>query len=96
MHIHNWLSNKKNKKKSILIDKQIRSDWNEDEQEWYFAVVDVFAVLTDSSDPKDYWYRMKKREQVSGFELSTICRQLKLVSIDGKNMLLIVLPSKDC
>ena len=64
--------------------KQIRSDWNEEEQEWYFAVIDVVAVLTDSTDPKDYWYRMKKREKVSGFELSTICRQLKLVAPDGK------------
>lgn len=68
----------------IFESKQIRSDWNEEEQEWYFAVVDVVAVLTDSADPKDYWYRMKKREKVSGFELSTICRQLKLVAADGK------------
>jgi hypothetical protein len=68
----------------LFENQQIRSDWNEEEQEWYFAVVDVVAVLTDSSDPKDYWYRMKKREKVSGFELSTICRQLKLESSDGK------------
>jgi hypothetical protein len=68
----------------LFENKQIRSDWNEEEQEWYFAVVDVVAVLTDSADPKDYWYRMKKREKVSGFELSTICRQLKLVANDGK------------
>ena len=68
----------------LFENQQIRSDWNEEEQEWYFAVVDVVAVLTDSSDPKDYWYRMKKREKVSGFELSTICRQLKLESRDGK------------
>ena len=68
----------------LFENKQIRSDWNEEEQEWYFAVVDVVAILTDSTDPKDYWYRMKKREKVSGFELSTICRQLKLVAADGK------------
>ena len=68
----------------LFESKQIRSDWNEEEQEWYFAVVDVIAVLTDSTDPKDYWYRMKKREKVSGFELSTICRQLKMVATDGK------------
>lgn len=68
----------------LFENKQIRSDWNEEEQEWYFAVVDVVAVLTDSTDPKDYWYRMKKREKVSGFELSTICRQLKLAAADGK------------
>ena len=65
----------------LFESKQIRSDWNEIEQEWYFAVVDVIAVLTDSTDPKDYWYRMKKREKISGFELSIICRQLKMVMI---------------
>jgi DNA-damage-inducible protein D len=44
----------------------------------------VVAILTDSPDPKDYWYRMKKREKISGIELTTICRQLKLESSDGK------------
>ena len=46
--------------------------------------VDIVSVLTESHDPKDYWYRMKKREKLSGIELSTICRQLKLESVDGK------------
>ena len=63
----------------LFENKQIHSDWNEEEQEWYFTVVDVVAVLTDSANPKDYWHRMKKREKVSGFELSTICRQLKFI-----------------
>jgi DNA-damage-inducible protein D len=58
------------------------------ENEWYFAVVDVVSVLTDSDKPRDYWYRLKKREvESSGFELSTICRQLKLESTDGKKYL---------
>jgi hypothetical protein len=53
--------------------------------EWYFAVVDVVVALTNSDKPRDYWYRMKKRElAASGFELSTLCRQLKLESTDGK------------
>jgi len=53
--------------------------------EWYFAVVDVVAALTDSEKPRDYWYRMKKRELgATQFELSTLCRQLKLESTDGK------------
>ena len=48
-------------------------------------MVDVVAALTDSDNPRDYWYRMKKRELgSSGFELSTLCRQLKLKSSDGK------------
>lgn len=52
---------------------------------WFFAVVDVIAVLTDSDKPRDYWYRMKRREKTSsGTELSTVCRQLKLESSDGK------------
>jgi prophage antirepressor-like protein len=53
--------------------------------EWYFAVVDVVAALTNSDKPRDYWYRMKKRElESAGFELSSLCRQLKLESIDGE------------
>jgi prophage antirepressor-like protein len=62
---------------------KIRRTWHDDQ--WYFSVVDVVGVLTDSTDPKDYWYRLKKREsESSGIELSTICRQLKLPSADGK------------
>lgn len=56
------------------------------DNEWYFSVVDIIAALTDSNKPRDYWYRMKKREQQSsGVELSTFCRQLKLTSSDGKS-----------
>ena len=68
----------------LFESKKIRSAWNEEEELWYFVVVDVIAILTDSPDPKDYWYRMKKREKLSGIELSTICRQLKIESSDGK------------
>jgi hypothetical protein len=68
----------------LFESKQIRSAWNGEEELWYFVVVDVIAILTDSPDPKDYWYRMKKREKLSGIELSTICRQLKIESSDGK------------
>jgi len=53
--------------------------------EWWFSVVDIVAALTDSANPRDYWYKMKIREEdESGVELSTICRQLKLESSDGK------------
>lgn len=55
---------------------------------WFFAVVDVIAALTDSDKPRDYWYRMKKRDlDSSGIELSTFCRQLKIESTDGKKYL---------
>jgi DNA-damage-inducible protein D len=53
--------------------------------EWWFSVVDVIKVLTESTKPRDYWYKLKKREKEgSGIELSTDCRQLKLESSDGK------------
>jgi len=52
---------------------------------WFFSVIDIVRALTDSLDPNDYWYRLKKRElESSGIELSTFCRQLKLISGDGK------------
>ena len=64
---------------------QIRSTWDNEKEEWYFSVVDIVGVLTESKNPRDYWYRVKKRmtdEEKS--ELSTSCRQLKLESSDGK------------
>ena len=64
----------------LFEDRRVRSHWDEAEEQWYFSVVDVVEILTASSDPKDYWYKMKKREKLSGIELSTICRQLKMES----------------
>jgi DNA-damage-inducible protein D len=53
--------------------------------EWWFSVVDVVAALTNSANPRDYWFKMKIREKdEAGIELSTVCRQLKLESADGK------------
>jgi len=69
----------------LFESKKIRSVWNEEEQKWYFSVVDVIEALTDSEKPRDYWYRLKRREKEgSGIELSTFCRQLKIESSDGK------------
>ncbi len=68
----------------LFESKQIRSIWNETEQRWYFSVIDVVSALTDSLNPRNYWYRIKQREKISGIELSTICRQMKLESPDGK------------
>ncbi|MDP3244764.1 MAG: Bro-N domain-containing protein [bacterium] len=68
---------------AIFQKKEIRKIIYKDE--WWFSVIDVVQVLTDSSDPNDYWYRMKIRVKgEDGIELSTICRQLKLESSDGK------------
>ena len=48
----------------LFESKQVRSHWDDKEEQWYFAVVDVVEVLTDSPDPRDYWYRMKKRKKL--------------------------------
>ena len=64
---------------------QIRSVWDNEREEWYFSVVDVVGSLTESNNPRDYWYRVKKRmSEEEKSELSTICRQLKLKASDGK------------
>ncbi len=69
----------------LFQEKRIRSVWEELEEKWYFAVVDVVAILTETTDSSDYWYRLKKREkESSGFQFSTICRELKLTASDGK------------
>ncbi len=66
-------------------NKAIRSVWDNEKEEWYFSVVDVVGVLTESANPRDYWYRVKKRmSEEEQSELSTICRQLKMKAPDGK------------
>ncbi len=68
---------------AVFQDKKIRRIWHNDE--WYFSVIDVVEALTGSVDAKDYWYKLKKREaESSKIELSTFCRQLKLLARDGK------------
>ena len=64
---------------------QIRSVWDNEREEWYFSIVDVVGSLTESNNPRDYWYRVKKRmSEEEKSELSTICRQIKLKAPDGK------------
>lgn len=77
--------NQQNQQIKLFQDSKIRSVWDEEEQQWYFSVIDVVAVLTDSVNPRDYWFKMKKRvHSEDGIELSTICRQFKMVAPDGK------------
>ncbi len=63
----------------------IRRHFDEATETWYFSIVDVIAVLGESVNPRDYWFRMKVRvKSDDGLELSTICRQLKMKAPDGK------------
>ena len=70
---------------AVFENYKIRRYYDEKLEMWYFSVVDVIAALTESVNPRDYWFKMKIRVKTEdGFELSTICRQLKLPSADGK------------
>ena len=64
--------------------RKVRTAWDDDTQKWYFAVVDVVEVLTDSANAKSYWKVLKHRLRAEGNEVVTICNQLKLRAADGK------------
>lgn len=69
----------------LFESKKVRSYWDEAQEKWYFSVIDVVDALVDSSNPRDYWFKMKIRVQnEDGAQLSTICRQLKMPAPDGK------------
>ena len=71
---------------SIFKNKKIRKILHKNE--WFFSVVDVVEALTESINPRDYWFKLKTRfENEEGLQLSTVCLQLKLESSDGKNYL---------
>jgi hypothetical protein len=67
--------------------RQVRSLWDQDKEAWYFSIVDVVGVLTDSPNPRTYWSVLKTRLKKEGSELATNCSQLKMESVDGKNYL---------
>lgn len=68
----------------LFEQKQVRSHWDEEQELWYFSIIDVIAVLTDSSNPRKYWSVLKTRLKKEGSELATNCSQLKMKSTDGK------------
>ena len=71
----------------IFENKQVRTLWNADEEEWYFSVVDVVEILTDSPNPQTYWRVLKKRLKDEGNETVTNCNALKMLAKDGKSRL---------
>ena len=68
----------------LFQEKKIRSVWNEEEQQWYFSVVDVVGVLTDSVNPTDYLKKMRKRDEELATYLGTTCPQVEMVTDTGK------------
>lgn len=71
-------------KLKLFNEKTVRTVWNADEEEWYFSVVDVVAVLTDSENPRRYWSDLKRKLTAEGSELYDKIVQLKMQSSDGK------------
>ncbi|WP_415060554.1 BRO family protein [Flavobacterium sp.] len=68
----------------LFEQKQVRSLWSEDEEKWYFSIIDVVEILTESPNARKYWSVLKTRLKKEGSELATNCSQLKLQSSDGK------------
>ena len=68
----------------IFGDRKIRSVWDDEAEIWYFSIVDVVAVLTESTNPANYWKVLKNRLKKEGNETVTNCNQLKLRAADGK------------
>ena len=76
-----------NDKLQLFENKANRTAWDEEKEEWYFSIVDVVAVLTDSPNPQTYWRVMKKRLKDEGNETVTNCNALKMTAADGKKRL---------
>ena len=68
----------------LFEEQKVRTIWNAEEEEWYFSVVDVVAVLTESPNPRKYWSVLKTRLKSEGSQLTTNCSQLKMPAADGK------------
>ena len=71
----------------LFEDQKIRVAWDAAREEWYFSIVDVVAVLTNSTDPTAYWRKLKQRLKAEGNETVTNCHALKMRAADGKNRL---------
>ena len=68
----------------IFEEKKVRTVWDDETEEWYFSIVDVVSVLTDSVDPAAYWRKLKQRLKKEGNETVTNCHGLKMRALDGK------------
>ena len=78
----------------VFENKKVRTAWNEETEDWFFSVIDVIEILTESENPRDYWKVLKHRLAKEGSEVVTNCNQLKLPAADGKMRLTDVLDTK--
>ena len=68
----------------LFEDKKVRAVWDTEQEKWYFSIIDVVLVLTESANPNNYWKVLKNRLKKEGSQLVTNCNQLKMQSSDGK------------
>ena len=68
----------------LFEEKQVRSIWDDTQEKWYISIVDVIALLTESSDANAYWRKLKQRLKEEGNETVTNCHGLKMLAVDGK------------
>ncbi|MFH1606594.1 MAG: BRO family protein [Nanoarchaeota archaeon] len=68
----------------LFEDKKIRTEWDSKSEKWYFSIIDIVAILTESPNPRKYWSVLKTRLKQEGSQLATNCSQLKMLSSDGK------------
>lgn len=71
-------------KLQLFDSKKIRSVWNEEEEEWYFSLVDIIEVLTDSTNPTDYLKKIRKRDLILGEYIGINCPQVVMTTETGK------------
>jgi len=68
----------------LFEQRQVRSIWNDEEEKWYFSIVDIVGILSESVDQQAYWRKLKQRLKVEGNETVTNCHALKMIAADGK------------
>ena len=88
------MDDKKKTAIKLFEDYKVRTSWDNEKETWYFSVVDIVAILSESKDPRTYWKVLKSRLKAEGNETVTNCNQLKMVAHDGKMRLTDVLDTE--
>lgn len=68
----------------LFEERRVRTVWDDEQEKWYFSIVDVVSILTESADGRKYWNKLKQRLKEEGNETVTNCHQLKMQAADGK------------
>ena len=68
----------------LFEEKKVRTHWDTEQEQWYFSIIDIIEILTESPNPRKYWSVLKTRLKAEGSQMATNCSQLKMQSTDGK------------